>query len=255
MTEIAQELRLAPSTVRRLLLTLVRHGLLQADAGTSTYSVAPATERLVAAAAAAKLVRAAREPLDGIAKVTDESVILAVLDGGDCVHVDVRHSRQFVTAFNPVGFRIASHLGGAIGKVLLAWLPEAKIRSLLPEEGTWKPLTPRAAHSTPEFLAELAAVRRHGYAINDGATHNEAWTVGAPVRDADGYVMAALLVAVPQSRASAAMRKGIKAKTVSAAYEISERLGYRTGEHAKSVPVNDRRSRPGHPVESFAKRA
>jgi len=202
LTEISQELNLAVSTVRRLLLTLERHGLLYYDANTSHYSVSMRTDWLPGAARAATLQRICGQHLDALHKETAESVILAVLDGGQGVHIDVRRSSHFISAFNPVGFRITPYAGGAIGKVLMAWLPEDHVRLLLPAVGEWKPKTSAAIHNTRELLHHLARVRERGYATNEGETDTEAWTVAAPVFDAQGYVAAALLVPIPQSRAT-----------------------------------------------------
>jgi DNA-binding IclR family transcriptional regulator len=197
--EVSQSLDLAPSTVRRLLLALASRGLVRLDRAGGLYRLG-AIERLARVAWAGELVNAAQPYMDKLHEETSETVILAILDGAEGVHVDVRHSRQFGAAFDPVGYRVTPYAGGAIGKVLLAWLPERQIRTLLPTEGQWAPRTRRSIITTDRYLRHLAKVRHQGYAVNDAETDEKVWAIAAPVYDSAGRVDGALHVPVPRSR-------------------------------------------------------
>ena len=240
LTEISQELNLAVSTVRRLLLTLERHGLLRYDAKTSRYSVSEVTGWLPAVARVASLQRICSPFLDALHKETGESVILATLDGQHGVHIDVRRSSHFVSAFNPVGHRVTLHAGGAIGKVLMAWQPEDHVRSLLPPSGSWPPTTSIAIHNTADLIAHLAKVREQGYATNDGETDAEAWSVAAPLFDPRGYVTAAVLVPIPQSRATREKRTELIHLAQRTAEKMSSALKSSAKELASSRTVKRR---------------
>lgn len=240
LTEISQELNLAVSTVRRLLLTLERHGLLAFDPKTNRYSVSETTAWLPTVARAATLQRICAPFIDALHKETDETVILAVLEGGFGVHIDVRHSARFVSAFYPVGFRTTPYAGGAIGKVLMAWMPDDHVRSLLPAKGHWKPKTSVAIHNARDLLGHLAKVRERGYATNEGETDTEAWAVAAPVFDPHGYVAAALLVPIPQSRASRKKRAELINLVQKSAGKMSEALKKWEMDWASNGPAKPR---------------
>ncbi|MGW1785988.1 IclR family transcriptional regulator domain-containing protein [Streptomyces sp. NPDC002143] len=70
------------------------------------------------------------------------------------------------------------------------------------------PLTRSTRHTpdTPEGLrAELADIRRQGYAFCPGYVHEDALGIAAPIRDGKGSVVAALAVIVPDDAGARAM--------------------------------------------------
>ena len=96
--------------------------------------------------------------------------------------------REYALSVAP-GQRLPLHAGAA-SKVLMAHLPQAelerRLRTSLPRY-TPKTLTDRAALS-----AELAKVRRQGWAHDKGEYMLSVQAFGAPVADSSGRVVAAL---------------------------------------------------------------
>ncbi|MEV7781388.1 IclR family transcriptional regulator [Kitasatospora sp. NPDC088351] len=114
------------------------------------------------------------------------TVQLAVLQDGEVLYLDELAGRWDGAAARPsrIGRR-APAAGTAIGRVLLAGLPEDGAR----EDG---------------LPAELAAVRRQGWAA-ESAEHREAVTcVAAPVAGSGGQAVAACAVSAPADRVPAA---------------------------------------------------
>jgi DNA-binding IclR family transcriptional regulator len=224
--EVSQSLNLAPSTVRRLLQMLESRDLVSIDRSDGRYRLGQ-IEWLMRVAWAGELVAAAQPHVDKLHDDTSETVILAILDGAEGVHVDVRHSRQFVAAFNPVGYRVVPYAGGAIGKVLLAWLPEQQIRMLLPPEGQWAPRTRRSITTADRYLRHLAKVRRQGYALNNAETDENVWAVAAPVFDAAGRARGALHIPVPRARLTEDRKRDLTEAVVETAAGITGALASR----------------------------
>ncbi len=229
VSEVSEELELAPSTVRRLLHALERHGFVLYDDRTGRFAPHFQILRLAAVTLATNdLVRAVADPADKLAEVTGETVQITALDGLDVVHIDGRESRHTWKIFHPVGHRHLAYPGSASGKVLLAWRPRDEVAEALPDGRSWPKRGPNALASPRGFLAHLDEVAEQGYALNDGETDPDVWAVAAPVRDYTGEVVAAINLPVPHSRVSGdepRQRELIDA-TVAAARATSEAQRY-----------------------------
>jgi DNA-binding IclR family transcriptional regulator len=219
LTEISSELDLAMSTVRRILVILEQRGLLEVDRTSGLYMVSPAVQRLVDAARVAKLLDPARPVFEELRRTTGETSILSVADGSQSVHVMVVPGTHFVSAFNPVGSRLALYEGFSIGQVLLAWRARIDVERVVPG-ARWKRRTPRGFGTLNELERELARVRRRGYAVNDRRTENDAWSVAAPVRLSSGLVAAAACLVMPSQRHTSALERRLAGAVVASADEI-----------------------------------
>jgi IclR family KDG regulon transcriptional repressor len=94
----------------------------------------------------------------------------------------------------------------AVGKSIAAYLEMPEQEALLHREKLPR-LTRKTIMSKLEFKAELAKVRRQGYAINDEENVAGAFFVGAPVFDADNRVFASLSVSTPTVRVTPEKKK------------------------------------------------
>jgi len=119
-----------------------------------------------------------------------------VLHGGRAVYL------LAVQADGPVAIRVAPgsemplHSTSA-GKVLLASLSDAEARKLL-GGGKLAAITPHTVTDPAALVASLARVRRQGYATVSEENIRGVLSVGAPIRDRSGRVVAALSVAFPK---------------------------------------------------------
>lgn len=225
--EISRALALAPSTVRRLLLTLAQEGFLRQQAASGRYRLDSEVIRLAAAAlAGSSLVQLAGPLLDALRDRLDEAVQLTLRRDAQLMIIDNRRSSHLVKTFHSIGHQYPAYKGSAAGKVLLAWLPEAMVRKLLPASGRWTPNTERTITDLSGFRVALAETRSRGYAVNDGETETAVWSAAAPLRDHRGEVLAALNVPCPVSRLTEDRRAAIIAAVQAAAKEISERLPF-----------------------------
>jgi DNA-binding IclR family transcriptional regulator len=229
IAEISSRLSLAPSTVRRLLNALEQHGFLRSDPNTGKFAPHYQIVRLAAVAVQGNdLISAASGPMDELRERTGEAVQLTVRSGSDAVFIDRRESQKLIKIFSPIGTRSPAWDGRASGKILLAWLPEQEVVELLPPSGVWPVAAgPNAARSPRQFLDNLAAVREHGYSLNDEETDRDVWAVGAPIRDHTGEVVAAISVPALKARTLDPGRApALIEAAVDAAASISRRLNY-----------------------------
>ncbi|HEY8530045.1 MAG TPA: IclR family transcriptional regulator [Paenibacillaceae bacterium] len=124
-----------------------------------------------------------------------ESIQLATLDGNEVLYLAKETAPTPVQMVAGPGVRVPAHATG-LGKTLLAWLPEEELLKLYPEEKL-KTLTEYTISTRGDLMRHLAAVREQGYAIDNQECVMGFHCVAAPVRQADGQVMAAVSASIP----------------------------------------------------------
>ncbi|NUU21870.1 MAG: IclR family transcriptional regulator, partial [Streptomycetaceae bacterium] len=164
LSELAAATGLPLPTIHRIIRTLVAGGYVRQEAS-RRYALGPRLIRL--GDGASRMFGARARPfLASLVDATGETANLAMLDGDEVVYVAQVPSRHAMRMFTEVGRRVLPHCT-AVGKVLLARLPRDDVRALLARTGM-----PRHTDNTltdPEaFLAQLPAIARQGWAVDDG---------------------------------------------------------------------------------------
>jgi DNA-binding IclR family transcriptional regulator len=224
VTELGRRLDVHKATASRLISTLAERGLVERDPSSERYRLGFGLIRLAGAAIAGlDLVRTAHPILEDLAERTRETVTLGVLSGGDVVYVDQVAGTHSIVSVSWVGRGTPLHCTSN-GKVLLAWMDEDGRDRLLAE-----PLA-RLTDSTivdPDVLrTQLQEVRARGYAQTLEELEEGLNAVAAPVRQADGQVVASLSVSGPAFRIRPVDLPRVGRLAVEAASSISRRLGH-----------------------------
>jgi DNA-binding IclR family transcriptional regulator len=224
VTELGRRLGVHKATASRLLSTLAERDLVERNPATDRYRLGFGLIRLaVVAGGRLDLVREARPVLERLAEDTGETVNLAALEADEVVHLDQISAPRPIVTVNWVGRRTPLH-GTSNGKVLLAYLPDAERRRLLARP--LERLTARTIVDRRALESELAEVRVRGYAWTKEELEVGLNAVAAPVRDGTGRVIAAVSVSGPAYRLRAGTMKRVGRAAVSAAEEISQRMGF-----------------------------
>ncbi len=226
VTELSRRLALPKSTVHRLLEPLVVRDLVVQDPATGRYRLGPAAFRLGSAFARSLDVRQAALPaMHDLARRTGETVNLNIRQGTYRVCIEKVDSVQDVRHFVELG-RPLPLFAGASGKVLLAYADADVLAAVLRD---LRPLTGRTVTDPNRLRAQLARIRRQGYAVSWNERVEGAAAVSAPVWDAAGTVVAGLTVSGPTYRFTPARVRELVPMVVEAAAQISSRLGYSAG--------------------------
>ncbi|WP_103380596.1 IclR family transcriptional regulator [Pseudonocardia dioxanivorans] len=228
VSELARRLGLATSTVHRLLATLAAERLLDRGARPGSYRLGLAMFDLGAAVAPTPDLQEAALPVMAVLRqTTGETVQLAVLDGLESVYVDRLESPHTVRIFSRVGTRLPAPTT-ATGKTLLAALAPRDLDDRLRE---WRPerATPYSIVDVDTLRARLREIADRGWAENREESRVGVVSVAAPVRGADGGVIAALSVAAPTTRATPSAQRRVREAVVDAAGVLSRRLGHGSG--------------------------
>jgi DNA-binding IclR family transcriptional regulator len=214
------------STVSRWMSAMEQADFLERDSVSGRYRL---SVRLAALGEIARqtttLQRSARASLRWLTARTGETANLTVLAGTEAVNVEGEDSPRPVMHLGWVGRRLPVH-ATASGKVLVAHASDSVVATVLGaglKRFTANTITTRAA-----FRRELDRVRERGYATVWAEMEPDLAAVAAPVRDHHGVVVAAIAIGGPVSRCAPERLDVLATDVVSAANELSAKLGHRT---------------------------
>ncbi len=189
LSELAARLDLPPSTVHGLVRTLMAHGLVVQERGSTRYQLGPAVLRLGNVYLDTIELRSKAAPwAEDLARRTGFAVRTGVLllDNVVIIHHEPRPdgSRQMPE----VGIEIPAH-ASALGKAILAFEGEPA--------GPLRSMTGETITSLPELATELRSVRETGVALEQEEALLGECSVAAPVFDATAGAVGALGIVVP----------------------------------------------------------
>ncbi|MDL4821801.1 IclR family transcriptional regulator [Actinomadura opuntiae] len=223
VNEVGREMGLSRSTVHRMLATLLQHDFVIQDPISRGYCPGPALVDIGLAVVQQMDIRVSAKPfLEALKDETGETVHLAELRDAEVVFLDGLESDRLVRAGNRIGQSLPAYATAA-GKALLAELPDADVRALLPDR--LPAVTDRSIRTVDRLLDELDQVRDRGYSTNQGESEEELSAVAAPVRDRRGRTRAALVTTAPRSRVDRAWIERIGAATIRVGTEFGATLG------------------------------
>lgn len=199
LSEIARQAGLPLSTAHRMVGELVDWGALErgADGG---YRVGLRLWELGSLAPRGLGLRERALPfMEDLSQITHENVQLAVREGAELVFVERIAGSGAVPVRTRVGGRFGLTLTG-VGLVLLAHAPVEVQQEVL--AGPVVRYTPHTVTDPSRLRAMLADVRTRGFSVSDRQVTPDALSVGAPVADHSGQVVAAVSLVVRHGTAS-----------------------------------------------------
>lgn len=212
------------ATVRRLLLALIRAGLVEQNADSRTYHLGEEAYLLgLLAQGRHGLLSQAMEQVQRLARETGDAAFVSVRRGlhSVCLHREdgthpIRTYALMPGAHHPLGV-------GAGSLAMLAALEDDEVEAVLAANSD------ELAASYPRLgadglRAQLAQTRETGIAINPGLVFEDSWGLGIALRGPDGKVAGALSIAAVKSRMQEPRRAELAQKLRDAARIVEARL-------------------------------
>ncbi len=226
VTTLSKRLGVAKSTVYRLASTLVSEGMLEQNRENDKYRLGLALFGLGALVRQRMNVSTeARPHIFALRDATNETVHLAVPDGGQIIYVYDLESTQAIRQRANLGERKPTFCS-AEGRAMLAFADPSAVDAII--AAGLAPRTPYTDVDPARLKAALEDVRRKGYAREDEQCEIGMRSLAAPIRDAEGRVVAAVGIAGPTQRLSEDVLARFAPLVVNTAHLISARLGYRS---------------------------
>lgn len=225
ITEIAEAAGLHKSTAAGLIRTLAAKGYLTQNPANRKYRLGlKIVERAAIVLGSMDLRRIALPYLQELRDTFDESVNLAILDGGYMVYVERVLGTRALGMRSEVGKREPAH-STALGKAIFSCWQPAEVTAHIERYGLRR-LTARTVTDPAVFLRQVEEARRRGYALDDEENEEGGRCVAAPIFDHTGKPIAAISVSAPTARLPLAEVPRIGARVCEAARAISASLGY-----------------------------
>lgn len=226
LSEIANAAALPKSTAFRLCSTLTEQGFLKLDKQTNRYFLGTMIFRLGGIVYASfSLNRIVAPYLDELYKIVQQTIVLDILSEDHVMHIDKRENPFSSVRYGPqLGARRPPYYGST-AQLLMAYLPENEIDRLL-KKFPLTALTEKSIVDEKLYKERLHTIRSQGYAIDLGEAVESISTVGAPIRDHTGKVLAAVAVGWISQSLDNKKVKNIIEETVKTAAAISKSMGY-----------------------------
>jgi DNA-binding IclR family transcriptional regulator len=228
LAEMEEKLKLNKSTSYRLLRTLERYHFAQKDFDTGKYRLGSKLLELGARAVARfDLASIGRPYLERLSKESGETAHLGILRDSEVVSISVVDGRHALRMSVTVGAISSVHCS-ALGKAMLALLPEQEVDKIVPKHGL-KAYTRNTITRRADLKKELIEIRTHGFAIDDQEFEEGLKCIAAGVQDYSGRAVAAVSIAGAALRLTKKRASALAPLVARAASDFSTSLGYRPG--------------------------
>jgi DNA-binding IclR family transcriptional regulator len=224
LAELAGALAQSKPTIFRILHTPEAFGYLDKDPTTGRYTLGLRFHTLGSVAVKhAQLRWQALPPLQDLARATGETVHVGILYDGEAICVQAVDGTRLVRMHAFVGKRTPAH-ASALGKVLLAHMPDAEIDALIANRGLAR-FTPHTLTDPAALREELHRVRSQGWALDNEEMEIGLRCLGAPITDHSGRPCACVAVSAPVSRMDPDRMAALVSEVKATAMRISRMLG------------------------------
>lgn len=170
------------------------------------------------------LVKQCAQHLPSLAERHIKTAFVAVLNGCDVVYLYKYVAPHAQLATCAIGSTQPAH-ATALGKAILAFLPEEKRLSVL-HKIRFDPYTSHTITSKEALLRELDEIKRRGYSTEHGELSELTSCYGAPIFDYTGNVIAAISLTDIATENESKNEASVVTDLLSVAGEISKTLGY-----------------------------
>ena len=226
VSEIAEINNLDQATVFRFVYTLEKLGYLIRDEETKRYRQGLRMLTISLPAREGIIVRQVALPIIlELAKIVNETVRLAVLDGVDTVMVAVAEIPDRIYFRTNIGERLPT-FATALGKVLLAYQPIETWEHLISQLNITQKFM-QSEFSIDLFKKELVQIRQQGFTLQNGELIVGLGSIAAPVFDHRNSIVAAIDISGLSSQIfNEELLKNFTNELIKSANKISGELGY-----------------------------
>ena len=221
LTRLAGEAELHTASAHRILGALMAHGLVE-KTGAGEYDLGVRWLEVGNRLRARLNIRQVAMPaMQQLAELTGETVNLIVRRGDEAVYVErVTGGQTMIQVVQVVGAHAPLHVT-AVGKIFLSEDSASGVMGYTERTGL-PAYTPNTLITLEKLRAELEVIRREQLAYDREEAELGVACIGAPIRDAEGKLVAGLSISAPADRHKPGWAEALK----KAAAQTGAALGY-----------------------------
>ena len=197
VTELADALELAPSTVHSHLTTLLANGYVVKE-GDEYHLSLRFLEHGEYVRNRKNAYRTAKSYTKQLAEETDCRVVFTIEENGRGVYMYTSSGKHAVWTYSTIGKRFYLHQTAA-GKAILSRVSRASVEEIIDQWGL-PSATENTITDTETLLDQLETIRERGISFNYEEQLEGVKAIGIPVNGSDGRVIGAFSVASPAKR-------------------------------------------------------
>ena len=226
LTDLAQRVGLPASTTHRLLNTMGSLGFVRQDPQSGRWMIGVESFAVGNAFLYSRdFVTASRPYMRRLMEESGETVNLSVLDDGEAVLLSQVECHEMMRMLARLGSRAPLH-ASAVGKALLAALPEKEVSMILHRRGLPR-MTATTIDTPARLFADLEQIRERGYALDDEEHAVGLRCAAATIHDEYAEPLAAVSLSGPRARISQERLIGLGALVLDVTSEITAAIGGR----------------------------
>lgn len=219
LTAVAEELDLPKTTAFRYLQTLSAAGFVSYDKASDRYSIGTRFRTVAANDTSIQRLRDLSIPyMRRLHAAFNETINLGIPSDHHIVYIDIIESTRALRMQARIGSRDPLH-STALGKAVLAYLPEAERLSLLADslaERTYRTITDVKA-----LKRQFGDIVQSGFAVENGENEEGASCIGVPILAGEARPVAAISLSAPERRLTPEIRAAAIKELKRAASEIN----------------------------------
>jgi len=224
-----------PSTIHRIVTTLVAKNYFQQDPVTRRYSLSYRFLELGSRyQQQTHLTTLALPHLEQLMAAARESVNLAVRDGDSMVYLDIVQSKySMLQLFTQPGARVPLYATG-VGKLFLSQMQDSELDAYL-QRSKLTPYTPHTLVKKAKIVNDLQKIRSRGYSVDNQEMEEGVRCVAALIFDHQGKPAASVSItgAVMRVTPDRIEQFGTLAKACAAA--ISSQIGFNPANYSQML--------------------
>ncbi|WP_017186160.1 IclR family transcriptional regulator [Alkalibacillus haloalkaliphilus] len=225
VTELANKLDVAKSTVHRMLTTLQEKQFVNQNPNNEYYTLGTHILYLSNFVLENFNIRdLARNRIEELSETTGEAIHLCILDEHEIVYIDKVESNQTIRMHSRIGKRAPVHSTG-VGKAMLSHLSKAHVEDILARTEMIA-FTQNTITTASDMMDELVKIKEQGYSIDNIENEEGIRCVAAPVLNYNAEPIAAISVSGPVSRITVdRVHNELSKLVLEASNDISKKLG------------------------------
>ncbi|MGI9412319.1 MAG: IclR family transcriptional regulator domain-containing protein [Hyphomicrobiales bacterium] len=226
LSEVAHRVQLPTSTVHRLLTTLQNERYVRFESDRSVWLIGVQAFQVGSTFVRSRdIVAMARPYMRRLMEESGETVNLAIADRTEVVYLAQVECHKMMRAIAGPGGRAHMHCSG-VGKALLAFASPSEVGEVVQIKGLPRE-TPKTISKPDALKADLAKIRKRGYAVDDEENAIGLRCVAGVIFDEHAEPLAGLSVSGPMARMTDARIPVLGNAVFQIAAEITAELGGR----------------------------